>query len=69
MPFELYDSIRTSQDGLDFMKQHFPDAIPIFGEADLLKQFGPGTLPGLPMISVKTSPHTVEVNDLHYGNY
>lgn len=68
MPFLLFDTIKTSQDGLDFMNREFPDSVPIFGEQELLDQFGPGSLPGLPMVSLKTSPHTVQVRKLIMKN-
>jgi len=60
MPFDIFDAIKTSQEGLDFMMREFPDSVPIFGEQEVLDQFGPGTRPGLPMVSIKTSPHAVK---------
>jgi len=60
MPFDIFDQIQTSEDGLNFMKREFPDSISIYGEEALKNQFGPGTLPGLPMISIKCSPHCVQ---------
>ena len=64
MPFDIFDTIKSSEDGLDFMKREFPDSVGIFGEESLLRQFGPDSLPGLPMVSVKTSPHNVKVENL-----
>ena len=49
------------------MKREFPDSVPIFGEEALKAQFGPGTLPGLPMVSIKTSPHRMQ-NSLIVGD-
>ena len=49
------------------MKREFPDSVPIFGEEALKSQFGPGTLPGLPMVSVKTAPHRMQ-NSLIVGD-
>jgi len=60
LPFEMFKTIETQESGIAFMEEHFPDSISIFGRDNLMKQFGPGTTPGLPMISVKTSPHSVD---------
>jgi len=67
MPFAIFDTIKTSEEGLDFMQREFPDSVPIFGEEALKAQFGPGTLPGLPMVSIKTSPHRMQ-NSLIVGD-
>merc|ERR1712176_612161 len=67
MPFDIFDTLKTSEDGLAFMKREFPDSVPIFGEEALLAQFGPNSLPGLPMVSIKTSPHNVK-NSLIVGD-
>ena len=61
MPFDIFDKIKTAEDGLAFMNREFPDSVPIFGETEILAQFGPGTLPALPMVSIKCSPHSTQV--------
>lgn len=57
MPFKLFKEIETEEGAMAFMQREFPSAIPIFGEENLRKQFGPDSLKALPLVTVKCSPH------------
>ena len=59
MPFDVFKETETEEGGLNFMRRKFPDTIELFGEENLRKQFGPGSLKALPLVTVKCSPHQV----------
>lgn len=55
MPFAEFDTIHTPKELLKFFETYFPDAIPLIGQAELVKSFF--AIPALPMVSVKCQPY------------
>ena len=54
MPFEYFESIKNSDQLMDFFNQNFPDSIPLIGRDNLIKDFF-GTKPS-PLVSIKCRP-------------
>ncbi|XP_064601274.1 kynurenine 3-monooxygenase-like [Liolophura sinensis] len=57
MPFEIFESIQTENELLQFFQEKFPDSIELLGEEALKKTYI-NSKP-LPMISIKCSPYHV----------
>nr|KAG5698095.1 hypothetical protein BaRGS_031785 [Batillaria attramentaria] len=57
MPFELYDSLKTEEQLMQFFHDKFPDSIPLLGEDHLKKTFFNSK--ALPMVSIKCHPYHV----------
>jgi kynurenine 3-monooxygenase len=55
MPLELFESIKTNDDLLNFFEKHFIDVIPLIGKQDLIRQYF--LRKPLPLISIKCNPH------------
>ena len=55
MPFNIFSEIETEEDVLDFFRQKFPDALPLIGEEQLVRDFFLN--PTSPLISIKCTPH------------
>lgn len=66
MPFEIFESIKTETDLMNFFKQHFPDSIEVLGEAELKKTFFSSK--ALPLMTVKCSPYNVKDKALIMGD-
>ncbi|KAK3093238.1 hypothetical protein FSP39_013069 [Pinctada imbricata] len=55
MPFEIFNSINTAEEAIQFFKDKFPDSIPLIGAENLKKTYTSSK--ALPMISIKSSPY------------
>jgi kynurenine 3-monooxygenase len=66
MPFENFDSIKSSDELLKFFEAHFPDSIPLIGEERLVKDFF--KIPAQYLISVKCRPYHVSSKCLLIGD-
>ena len=64
LPFEMFKTIETQESGIEFMEEHFPDSISIFGRDNLMKQFGPGTTPGKTGLLIELRTRYRITNDL-----
>ncbi|KAK3595984.1 hypothetical protein CHS0354_032499 [Potamilus streckersoni] len=59
MPFNIFDSIKTEDDLMNFFHKNFQDSIPLIGEKELKQMFFKSK--AFPLISIKCSPY-------HIGN-
>ncbi|XP_048735396.2 kynurenine 3-monooxygenase-like isoform X4 [Ostrea edulis] len=66
MPFDVFASIKTKEDLMNFFKDKFPDSIPLIGE-NALKQVYLSSKP-LPMVSIKCSPYNVKDKGVIMGD-
>ncbi|GAB1608562.1 kynurenine 3-monooxygenase-like [Argonauta hians] len=57
MPFELFESLHTEEDLLNFFEKTFPDSLPLLGKKNLLDTFF--SRKALPMVTVKCHPYNV----------
>ncbi|KAK7104329.1 kynurenine 3-monooxygenase-like [Littorina saxatilis] len=57
MPFDMFESIHTEEDLMQFFTDTFPDSIPLLGEDNLKKAFF--AIKALPMVTVKCYPYHV----------
>ncbi|KAG5678634.1 hypothetical protein PVAND_008290 [Polypedilum vanderplanki] len=57
MPFENFDSIKSSEELLKFFEIYFPDAIPLIGKERLVKDFF--KIPAQHLIAVKCRPYHI----------
>ena len=66
MPFDMFSEIETEEDVLDFFRQKFPDALPMIGEEQLVRDFFLN--PTSPLISIKCFPHHTSAGGLLLGD-
>ncbi|KAI9018084.1 hypothetical protein CLU79DRAFT_761671 [Phycomyces nitens] len=66
MPFEMFESINTSEKLLEFFQENFPDAIPLIGTKRLVEDYL-GNQRGS-LINIKTSPHNFKDKALILGD-
>ncbi|CAI9724834.1 kynurenine 3-monooxygenase-like [Octopus vulgaris] len=57
MPFELFESLHTKDDLLNFFEKTFPDSLPLIGREALVETFF--SRKALPMVTVKCHPYNV----------
>lgn len=57
MPFDIFKSIKTEQQLMDFFRDKFPDSIPLLKEANLKKTFMDSK--ALPLVSIKCYPYHI----------
>ncbi|XP_064621266.1 kynurenine 3-monooxygenase-like isoform X2 [Lineus longissimus] len=57
MPFTNFEAIKTEEQLMGFFATTFPDAIPLIGEKAIKETYFKSGGVGLPMVSVKSSPH------------
>ena len=66
MPFENFESIKDKNDLLNFFLTYFPDAIPLIGEQNLIKDFF--SIKPSPLVSVKCQPLNYKDRGLIIGD-
>lgn len=66
MPFEIFNSIQTEEDLMNFFRDKFPDSISLMGEETLKQIFMSSK--ALPMVSIKCSPYHVQDKGLIMGD-
>jgi kynurenine 3-monooxygenase len=54
-PFETFERLQTDIDITAFFKEHFPNALPLIGEKELLRCFREN--PRSPLLSIKCLPY------------
>ncbi|XP_014776105.1 kynurenine 3-monooxygenase [Octopus bimaculoides] len=57
MPFELFETLHTKDDLLNFFEKTFPDSLPLIGRKSLVETFF--SRKALPMVTVKCHPYNV----------
>ncbi|KAL8585210.1 hypothetical protein ACOMHN_013225 [Nucella lapillus] len=57
MPFDMFRSLKTEDQLMDFFRTTFPDSIPLLGEEELKDTFFKGK--ALPLVTVKCDPYHV----------
>lgn len=57
MPFEIFDSIKTEEQLMQFFRDKFPDSLPLLGEENLKQTFLSSK--ALPLVSIKCHPYHV----------
>jgi kynurenine 3-monooxygenase len=55
MPFEQFDRLKNESELLQFFEDNFPDAIPLLGKDNLVREFFSN--PVGPLITVKCTPY------------
>lgn len=58
MPFDIFKTLKTEKDVLEFFQANFADSIPLLGEKDLVETVTKNK--ALPLVSVKCSPYHVK---------
>lgn len=66
MPFENFNSIKSSQDLLKFFNIYFPDSIPLIGEERLVRDFF--KIPAQYLMAVKCRPYHISSKVLLIGD-
>ncbi|KAL0076349.1 hypothetical protein J3Q64DRAFT_1771239 [Phycomyces blakesleeanus] len=66
MPFEMFESINTSEKLLEFFQENFPDSIPLIGTKRLVEDYFANQKGSL--INIKTSPHNFKDKALILGD-
>eukprot|EP00126_Sphaerothecum_destruens_P005941 Sdes_comp19126_c0_seq2m9846 len=66
MPFEIFESLKTSDDLIHFFHRNFPDAIPLIGKDLLIHDFFHN--PTSALISIKCSPYHLQQNIVLMGD-
>ncbi|XP_042899409.1 kynurenine 3-monooxygenase [Parasteatoda tepidariorum] len=66
MPFEIFESIKTPDNLIQFFKTNFSDAIPLIGREKLIEDFF--KTPPSALVSIKCNPYHVEDRALILGD-